>query len=171
MKKGKGKEAHLCHSGHVLMENRHGLCVDVAVDAADGHAERRSVKTMLKDVRKRHKLKPKTLGLDAGYDDGVFLHELEHEKIIPHVPLRTDRVVATDEGGLARRRAKQRQKTKGYKTSQRIRKRVEEIFGWLKTIAGLARTRFVGRWKIGQQMLIASAAYNLLRMVRLKPVA
>ncbi len=169
MKKGKGKEAHLCHSGHVLMENRHGLCVDVGVDAADGQAERRRVQAMLKTVRKRHRLKPKTLGLDAGYDDGGFLDELEHDKIVPHVPLRNDRIVATDAAGEARRRAKQRRKTKGYQISQRIRKRVEEIFGWLKTVAGLARTRFVGRWKINQQMLMTGAAYNLLRMARLKP--
>lgn len=167
-KKGQGKEAHLCHSGHVLMENRHGLCLDVHADAADGRAERRSAKVMLKHVRRRHGLKPKTLGADAGYDDGAFLHALETAGILPHVPLKRDRVVAEDPAGQARRRAKRRQKNKGYQLSQRIRKRVEEIFGWFKTVGTLARTRFIGRWKIGQEGLITGAAYNLLRLVRLE---
>ena len=167
-RKGKGKEAHLCHSGHLLMENRNGLCLDVQTDAADGQAERRRAKAMLKHVKRRHGLKPKTMGADAGYDDGRFLRELEDEGIIPHVPLKRDRVVAEDPAGQARRRAKQRRKTKGYQLSQRIRKRVEEIFGWFKTVGTLARTRFVGRWKIGQEGLITGAAYNLLRLVRLE---
>lgn len=169
-RKGKGKEAHLCHSGHVLMENRYGLCIDVAVDAADGRAERSCVKKMLRRVRRRHKLKPKTLGLDAGYDDGNFLVELEDQKIVPHVPLKNEHIVATDAAGQARRRARRRKFTKGYQISQRVRKRVEEIIGWFKTVGGQARARFVGRWKIDQQMLIAASAYNLLRIVRLDVV-
>ena len=68
----------------------------------------------------------------------------------------------------ARRRAKRRQKTKGYQTSQGIRKRVEETFGWTKMIGGLKRSRHVGRWKICQQALVVNAAYNLLRMARLE---
>lgn len=166
-KKGKGKEAHLCHSGHVLMENRHGLCLDVCIDSADGWAERRSAKAMLKHVKRRHGLKPRTVGLDTGYDDGVFLDELEADGVIPHVPLKRARIVATDTAGQARRRAKRRQSTKGYHLSQRIRKRIEEIIGWLKTVGTLARTRFIGRWQINQEGLITAAAYNLLRRVRL----
>jgi len=150
------------------MENRHGLCLDVRAEAADGQAERRSAKAMLGHVKRRHGLKPKTMGADAGYDDGHFIQELEEEGIIPHVPLKRDRVAAEDQAGQARRRAKQRQKNKGYQLSQRIRKRVEEIFGWFKTVGTLARTRFVGRWKIGQEGLITGAAYNLLRLVRLE---
>ena len=69
--------------------------------------------------------------------------------------------------GQARRRAYRRMKTKAYAVSQRVRKRVEEIFGWMKTVGDLARTRFVGRWKILQEMLVTGAAYNLLRLVRL----
>jgi len=166
-KKGKGKEAHLSHSGHILMENRHGLCVDVAVDSADGKAERRSALRMLKRLKKRHKLKPRTAGLDAGYDDGRFLHYLEKQRIVPHVPLRNERIVSVDEFARARRRAKARKRTKGYQVSQRVRKRVEEIIGWMKTTGGLSRARFVGRWKIEQQMLIGASAYNLLRIARL----
>lgn len=168
-RKGKGKEAKLCHSGHVLMENRNGLCVAVTVDAADGRAERRSARKLLKHVRRRHRLTPRTLGADTGYDDGVFLSELEQEQITPHTPIRKGPIRATDAAGQARRRARRRMKQVGYSISQRIRKRVEEIFGWLKTVGGMARTRFVGRWKIGQELLASAAAYNLLRLTRLKP--
>ena len=90
--------------------------------------------------------------------------------MVPHVPVRSHcRLRADDEAGQARRRAYRRMKTKGYAVSQRLRKRVEEIFGWMKTVGDLARTRFVGRWKILQEMLVTGAAYNLLRLVRLVP--
>ena len=168
-RKGKGKEALLCHSGHVLMENRHGLVLAAAVDAADGTAERRSAKGMLAHVKQRHGLTPETIGMDTGYDDGAFLAELESEQeVVPHVPIRRGKIVATDAAGQARRRARRRQRSQGYRLSQWIRKRVEEIFGWMKTVAGLTRTRFVGRWKILQELLVAGAAYNLVRLVRLK---
>jgi transposase len=169
MRKGKGKEALLYHSGHVLMENRHGLILGAEVDAADGTAERRAARRMLDHVRRRHGLEPETAGLDAAYDDGPFLDELESDRgVVPHVPIRKGPIKATDAAGEARRRARRRKRTKGYALSQRIRKRVEEIFGWLKTVAGQARTRFVGRWKIRQAFTLAAAAYNLVRMVRLK---
>jgi len=169
-RKGRGKEAHLCHSGHVLMENRNGLVLAVAVDAADGTAERRCAKAMLKQVRHRHRLRPKTVGMDTGFDDGEFLAEVEADGTVPHVPIRAGRIRATDEAGQARRRARRREKSKGYRLSQWIRKRVEEIFGWMKTVGDLARTRFVGRWKIRLEMVITGAAYNLLRLVRLTPM-
>jgi transposase len=168
-RKGKGKEAHLCHSGHVVMENRHGLCLAVGVDAADGHAERRMTKRLLNHLRKRHRFRPKTLGLDAGYDDGSFLVELERCDIVPHVPVRSGEIKAADNAGDARRRARRRRTGKGFGMSQRIRKRVEEIFGWLKSVGGFARARFVGRWKIELQMFVVAAAYNLLRLARLRP--
>lgn len=170
MRKGKGKEALLYHSGHVLMENRHGLCLDVRVDAADGKAERRCAKEMLKHVRRRHRLRPKTLGADKGFDDETFLGELERERICPHVPVREGRLLPRRHGRRARSRAWRRMKTKGYTISQRVRKRVEEIIGWMKTVGGLARTRFVGRWKLAQEALMTGAAYNLLRMARLETV-
>lgn len=170
MRKGNGKEAWLSHSGHVLMENRHGLILGADVDAADGRAERRAARRLLEHVGRRHGLVPETAGFDAGYDDGRFLEELESVfGVVPHVPVRKGSIKATDAAGEARRRARRRQKTKGYALSQRLRKRVEEIFGWLKTVAGQGRTRFVGRWKIRQAFTLAAAAYNLLRMVRLKP--
>lgn len=168
-RKGNGKEAKLCHTGHMLMENRNGLCLAVTVDAADGRAERRSAKKLLKHVRRRHRLRPKTLGMDTGYDDGTFLSELENESITPHAPIREGPIKATDAAGQARRRARKRMQHVGYSISQRIRKRVEEIIGWAKVVGGMARARFVGRWKIGQQMLSTGAAYNLLRLTRLRP--
>jgi hypothetical protein len=163
---GKGKEARLCHSGHVLMENRHGLILDILVDAADGRAERRCAKAMLEHVKRRHRLMPETAGFDAGYDDGDFLEHLENEEIIPHVPVRK---MGSGPKSAVRRRALKRMKTKAYRISQRIRKRVEEIIGWCKTVGGLARARLVGRWKILQEAQITGAAYNLLRMSKLKP--
>jgi len=167
---GRGKEAHLYHSGHVVMENRNGLCVGVMVDEADGHAERRCAKALVRHLRRRHRLRIRTLGMDKGFDDGGFLAELEGWHIRAHVPVRAIPCSSTDAEGLARKRALRRMRTKGYQISQRIRKRVEEIFGWFKTIGGMARTRFVGRWKILQEMLITAAAYNLLRLARLETI-
>ena len=167
-KKGIGKEAHLCHSAHVLMENRHGLCVAATVDAADGYAERRNVHALVAQAKRRHRLHPRTLGMDSGYDDGKFLGELERAGVLPHVPLRPGRIIAQDAAGQARRRARRRMQQARYAISQRIRKRIEEIFGWCKTVGRLARTRLVGRWKIAQEVLLTMSAYNLVRLVRLE---
>ncbi len=168
-RKGKGKPAMLSHSGHVLMENRHGLCLDVAIDEANGTTERVQAAVMLGRTCDRHGLWPRTLGGDAGYRDGEFLSILEDSGITPHVPLPDGPIRGDSAVAQARRRARCRRGTKGYASSQRIRKRVEEIIGWLKMIGGLARARFVERWKIRQQGEITAAAYNLLRMGRLVP--
>jgi len=106
--------------------------------------------------------------MDAAFDDGSFLVELGRLGIRAHVPVPPVRWRAPDPGTLARDQARQRMRTKGYQISQRIRKRVEEIFGWFKTVGGLARARLVGRWKIAQEMLMTGAAYNLLRLARLE---
>lgn len=168
-RKGEGKPALLSHSAHILMENRNGLCLAVAVDQADGYAERVACDAMLDHVRRRHGLRPVTLGADAGYKDGTYLDALEQWGITPHVPVGDGPIVGNDPGACARRRASGRRCTAGYAISQRIRKRVEEIFGWCKSIGGLARSRFVGRWKLRQQSEVTAAAYNLLRMARLVP--
>ena len=166
-RKGKGKPAILSHSGHVLMEHRSGLCVDIRVDVADGQAERRQAMQMIRHARRRQNLEVTTLGADAGYDDGNFLGALEESDITPHVAIREGNMVAEDAAGQARRRARRRMETIAYAISQRLRKRAEEIIGWCKTIGGLMRARFVGRWKIQMQCEITGAAYNLLRMSRL----
>ncbi len=167
-RKGAGKEAQLCHSAHVLMENRHGLCVAASVDAADGQAERRQARALLARVKRRHHLHPRTPGMDTGYDDGKFLAGLERAGVVPHVPLRRGRIVARDRSGQARRRARRRMKQVRYAISQRVRKRIEEVFGWCKTVGRVARTRLVGRWKITQEVLLTLSAYNLVRLVRLE---
>ena len=167
-RKSEGVGAKLSHAAHVLMENRNGLVVDVSVSEANGFAERNEALTLVRRLKKRHRLRPKTLGADKGYGAGAFLHELENkEKIIPMIPIPNNPIRSSGPGADARRRAKRRQKTKGYQISQRIRKRVEETFGWTKIIGGLKRSRHVGRWKIYQQALVVNAAYNLLRMARL----
>ena len=170
-RKGPGQPALLSHSLHVLMENRHGLCLDVAIDEANGTAERLQAAMMLERTYERHGLSPGTLAADAAYREGAFLAACEGDGITPHVPLPVGPIRGDDASAEARRRAKDRMKTQGYATSQRVRKRIEEIFGWLKTIAGLARTRLVERWKTLQEGQVAASAYNLLRIARLKPAA
>lgn len=168
-KKSNGVAAQLCHSAHGLMENRHGLCLDIRVAVADGHAEREQAKKMLRRVEQRHGLKPETLGGDAGFEAGEFLHEVETElEITPHVPITSERVTSVGDGGEARRRMLQRRKTKAYALSQRARKKIEQLFAWLKQAGGLRKVRHVGRWKIQQVAYLWAAAYNLLRLANLQ---
>jgi transposase len=174
-RKGPGKEAKLSHMGHALGENRHGLLLAVAVSEASGTAERAAAVEMLDDVATQG-LRPKTLGADKGFDSGEFLLDLESRRIVPHVPLVKE---PTDPASVphlkrrpgieARQRMKARQETEGYRLSQKCRKKIEEGFGWLKTIAGLGRSRVVGRWKLHQLLEVGAAAYNLVRLRTLKP--
>jgi transposase len=168
-RKGNGREAHLCHSGHVLMDNRSGLCLDITADVADGHAERRNALRMLRHVKKRHHLTPRTAGMDKGYRAGAFLVEVEKHGTTPHVPIDAEVIKGDSDESRARRRARRRMQTVGYQLSQRVRKRCEQIIGWGKTVAGLSRTRFVGLVRIENAALMAGAAYNLLRMTKLVP--
>jgi transposase len=168
-RKGKGQPAQLSHGGHVLMENRHGLCLDIALDDPNGKYERVQAAVMLERTYHRHGLWPKTLGADGNYKEGAFLAALEGDGITPHVPLPDGPIRGDDEADHARRRAQRRMKTRGYTISQRVRKRIEEVIGWCKTVGGMARAWFIGRWKIRQQSEATAAAYNLLRMARLAP--
>jgi transposase len=169
-RKGLGKEAKLCHMGHALAENRHGLVMAVAVTEAAGTAERDAAIAMLDRLGERHGVKPKTLGTDKGFDVGAFYLELEARGVEPHgamaKPERAPGWARPDRrpGIAARDRMRGRLTTDGYRLSQKCRKKVEECFGWIKTVGGLARSRHVGRWKIRQQMELAAAAYNLVRM-------
>jgi transposase len=166
-RKGNGKESHLCHSGHIMMENRSGLCLAITVDTADGHAERENALRMLRHIERRHGLVPRTLGADAGYRAGEFLCAVEAHGSRPHAPIPDGPIRGDSPEAAARRRARRRMGTVGYRLSQRVRKRVEQIIGWGKTVAGLARTRFIGHVRIENSALMAGAAYNLLRMTRL----
>jgi len=168
-RKGNSVGAYLCHSGHVLAENRHGLCLDICVAGADGHAERKMAEAMLRRFRRRHRRQPRTLGADAGYEGGKFLQTVEEDlNIQPHVPISSERVTTPGPEGDARRRMLRRMKTQAYQLSQRARKKVEQVFGWLKQPGGLRKVRHVGRWKIQQVAYLWGAAYNLLRMANLE---
>lgn len=125
---------------------------------------------MLASTWNRHGLWPSTSGMDAGYHDGHFLGMLGDEGIVLHVPMPNKPIRAVSPTAEVRRRARRRQRTKGYAISQCIRKRVEEVIGWCKGIGTLARARFVRRWKLKQQADVNGAAYNLVRLARLAPV-
>lgn len=152
-RKGKGKEARLAFSAHALMENRHGLVLDFRLDTADGKAERRAAVAMIGRRLKRGA----TLGADKGYDTADFVKDCRARGIVPHVAAKK-RGSAVD--GRTTRHA-------GYAVSQRKRKRVEEIFGWMKTIGGFRRTRFVGLQRTQLAGWFVAAAYNLVRMSNL----
>ena len=176
-RKGRGKEAKLAHMGHTLGENRHGLILAITVTEANGTAERSAALEMLDALQATHGVQPKTLGADKGYDDGEFLQDVESRRIEPHVPLvkepRNPEKVPNPKqrpGVAARQRMKTRMATEGYRLSQKCRKKIEEGYGWLKSIGGLDRSRVVGRWKLQQLLEIGAAAYNLVRLRKLKPV-
>jgi transposase len=160
MRKGPGKEAKLSYSGHALMENRNGLLVDLRIDAADGTAERRVALAMLDTLSPG---RPITLGADKGYDTREFIAACRARNVVPHVaqyhaPRRSSAIDAR-----TTRHA-------GYVVSQRKRKLVEEIFGWMKSIGGLRRTRFRGLARTRLAAYFVGAAYNLLRMAKLSPL-
>lgn len=170
-RKADGVGAFLCHSGHAITENRHGLVMGVRVDRACGTAERDNTLAMLDHLERRHGVRPATLGADKGYDAGPFLVQLERRCIEPHVAIKSGRIDPTseraDDGTWARWFVKSEQRRAAFKKSQRRRKLVEEFFGWAKTVAGMRRARHVGRAKIRQCFEIAAAAYNLVRMKNL----
>lgn len=159
MRKSQGKEAKLSYHAHALMENRNGLLVDMKVSRATGDAERSAAIEML-DNTKTTGIKPRTLGADKGYDTRDFVRDLRQRKVTPHVAANTERKGGSAIDGRTTRHG-------GYAVSQRIRKRVEEIFGWLKTVGGFRRTRFKGRDRTELQALFAGTAYNLLRIAKL----
>ncbi len=166
MRKG-GGGAHLSHSMHVMTDSASGLCVGLAIDAADGRAERRSALAILDRVRTRHDLVPSTLAADAAYGTGDFLCDVESRGIRPHAAMQTYRILGESEQHEARRRMRRRHRTKSYRVSQRLRRMVEPIIGWCKDTGKLARTRFLGRPRIQDDARLVGAAWNLLRMTRL----
>ena len=159
-RKGKGKEAKLSFMGHGLMENRHGLLVDACLTLADGHAERVAALHMIEPRADRPRAI--TLGGDKGYDAQDFINELRSMKVTPHVAQNTS----------GRRSAIDRRTTRhgGYGVSQRIRKRIEEAFGWIKVVAGQEKTKYRGRDRVGWAFTFAAAAYNLVRLPKLLAV-
>jgi transposase len=161
-RKGAGKESKLSYSGHVLMENRNGLCVDLRVAPATGYAERDEALEMLRRLRRRG-YAPKTLGGDKGYCLGDFPQKVLDLGIAPHL--------AVPDNAPSHSPARRYVRSVGYRISQVVRKRVEEIFGWGKSVGGLRRTKLKGRRRTWNASYLIMAAYNLTRIVRLIPLA
>jgi len=151
-RKGLGHEAKLAYLGHVLMDNRHGLAVKTQVTPATGTAEREAALGMATRLPARHRV---TLAGDKAYDTQEVVRTLRAFRITPHVARHTARASAID--GRTTRHP-------GYAVSQVKRKRVEEIFGWLKTVALFRKTRHRGAARVGWLFTLATAAYNLVRM-------
>jgi transposase len=171
-RKGQGQPALLSRSGHALIENRHGLCLDIAVAEANGRAERETAKQLLSRFRRRHRVQPQTVAADRGYEAGEFLRTLEEDlSITPRVPITRDRVTGQGPEADARRRLLRRMKTRAYALSQRARKKIEQLFGWMKQPGGLRKVRHLGRWKIQQVAYLRAAAFNLLRLANLEAAA
>lgn len=156
-KKGPGMEAKLCFIGHGLMENRSGLIVDARLTRVSGHAERLAALEMIEP----HAGRPGaiTLGADRGYDAADFVEELREINVRPHVARNTNGRRSAIDGRTTRHA--------GYAASQRIRKWIEEAFGWIKTVAGLRKTKLRGLAKVDWAFTFAAAAYNLVRLPRL----
>ena len=150
-KKSKGAEAKLCYLGHVLMENRSGLAVDARLTLATGTAERDAAEEMIREIPGSHRI---TVGADKAFDVSEFVEKLREHNVTPHVA-RKEKGSAIDSRTT---------RHIGYRISQRIRKRVEEIFGWAKTVGGLKKTRHRGREKVGWTFLLTISAFNLVRM-------
>ncbi len=153
-RKGKGKEAKLSYNGNLLVENRNGLIVNTEVFEANGTAERDAALVMLEQIPGTKQV---TVGGDKAYDTADFVAECRNLKVTPHVAQNLERP-----GGSAID-ARTTQHV-GYAISQRKRKRVEECFGWLKTIALLRKVRHRGIFKVEWNFTFAAAAYNLIRM-------
>ena len=157
-RKGSGQPAKLCFGAHALMENRNGLLVDFRVEEANGYAERDTALAMLANARRTASA---TVGADKGYDSKVFVDVCRSLDVTPHVAQN----VSGRRSAIDQRTARH----PGYEVSQRVRKRVEEIFGWMKTVGGFRRTRFKGRRRTELAAYLVAAAYNLVRMNRLLP--
>jgi transposase len=157
-RKGKGKEAKLSYSAHALIENRNGLVLDLQMDVADGRAERRNALEMLdNNLPGQRRI---TVAGDKGYDTSDFVEDCRERNVTPHVAQnitkhRGSNIDARTTGHV------------GYAISQRVRKRVEEVFGWIKTVGNFRKTRFIGLGANQIAAYVLASAYNLLRIAKL----
>lgn len=163
-KKGDGQPAKLCYIGHVLMENRNGLAVLGSVSRAGGTAER-DVALALIDQHRGRRMRRITLGADKAYDVEPFIAELRDRNVTAHIAIdghltKTGKTRKTAIDGRTLRHI-------GYAVSQRCRKRIEEVFGWTKGSAGLAKIKLRGRARVDAAFTMALAAYNLVRLPKL----
>lgn len=161
-RKGNGQSSRLCFMGHLLMEHRNTLIVDAALTRAGGMAEREAALAMLDRRRRGRRI---TLAGDKAYDVRAFVEDLRERAVTPHIAI--DGNVRVN--GTPRKTAIDRRTTRhpGYAVSQRIRKRIEEGFGWVKTTGNLAKTRHRGLKRVGWTFTFTAAAYNLVRIPKL----
>jgi transposase len=155
-KKAAGQASKLCHMGHVVMENRNGLVVDASVTLATGTAEREAAEAMIGEMPAGHRI---TVGADKAYDTAGFVAGMRDLDATPHVTQNNKRRRSAIDGRTTRHA--------GYKASQRIRKRIEEVFGWMKTVGGQRKTRYRGTPRVNWLFTLSAAAYNLIRMPKL----
>ena len=159
-KKAAGQEAKLCFLGHVLMENRHGLVVNTRLTPATGTAERATAIALLD---RRATTRRITLGGDKNYDTQQFVQDLRAVQVTPHVAQHTTNRASAIDGRTTRH--------PGYAVSQQKRKRVEEVFGWLKTVGLLRKVKLRGVQRVGWLFTFAAAVYNLVRIRNLVEAA
>jgi transposase len=160
-RKAKGKEAKLCFGAHLLMENRHGLCADFTIHNPITESEPVMALRQLDEHMALHEgTIPKTIGADKNYHQQQFVCGCRQRKVAPHVTCKDGVQVS----GLDRRTTNQ----VGYQFSQRIRKRVEEIIGWMKVVGGLRRSRYRGQERTQAWGYFVAGTYNLLRLARLE---
>jgi transposase len=155
-RKAAGQASKLCHMGHVLMENRNGLVVDATTTTATGTAEREAAIAMVGDLPDGERI---TLGGDKAYDTRDFVAEMRRLGVTPHVSQNTKGRRSAIDGRTTRHA--------GHATSVRIRKRIEEVFGWMKTVGGLRKTRHRGTARVGWIFTFVATAYNLVRIPKL----
>jgi len=155
-RKGPGQPAKLASLGHVLMENRHALVVDTRLTPATGTAEREAALAMMAARPGTHRI---TLGADKAYDVAWFVSDLRQHNVTPHMAQNT----------TSRRSAIDARTTRhsGYAASGRLRKRIEEVFGWSKAVAGFRKTRHRGLARVGWMFTLTATAYNLVRLPKL----
>ncbi len=153
----KGKESKLGYQGHVLMENRHGLVVDARLTQASGYAEREAALAMLGNLPEGPRA---TVGGDKGYDTQDFVAGCRELEITPHVAQHTNNRRSRIDGRTTRH--------PGYAESQKKRKRIEEIFGWMKTVGLMRKTRHKGQRRVDWVFVFTAAAYNLVRIRNLQ---
>ena len=158
-RKGKGKEAKLGYAGHLLMENRNGLAVSACVTPATGTAERDAALEFAAEISGNRRV---TLGGDKLYDTQDFVKDLRDLQVTPHVAQNNTNRKSAIDGRTTRH--------EGYQISQQKRKRIEEIFGWLKTVGLLRKLRHRGTARVNWIFIFATAAYNLVRMRKLVTV-
>jgi IS5 family transposase len=156
-RKGSGKEAKLSYNGNLLTENRNGFIITTEVFPATGTAERHAAMLLLEQIPGGHRV---TVGADKAYDTKDFVCECRNMNVTPHVAQNTKRSGGSAIDGRTVRH-------EGYDVSQKKRKRIEECFGWLKTIALMRKVRHRGIEKVGWVFTFAAAAYNLVRLRKL----